>query len=251
MSDPKPARIVKTIRENRDTTTIVIDVEDERFKKFRPGQFATIRIMEDGVWSEPHPFTISGAPGDKLQMTIKGKGRFSSQLVPALDVSARVQCAGPFGAFCKDIAQREEVVMIAGGVGITPFLSVLRHFCKTGAKNECTLFWCNKTFADAFAAAELEEMARSIRLTVVHVLSRETNPDMYLEEDRPHIRFEKGHFSREMLARHIRSTTASFYLCGPSGMQQTVLEELAAYGIEPEAVEKEAFAFRQSEVSPA
>lgn len=243
MSTGKPARILKTIKENETTTTVVLDVEDERFSSFSPGQFATIRIMENGEWSRPHPFTISGAPGEKLQMTIKGNGHFTSELIPSLTGASKIQCAGPFGAFCKDIAYREEVIMVAGGVGITPFLSVLRHFRKTGAKNTCTLFWCNKTFADAFAASELEEIATHINLTVIHVLSRETNPNMYYEDDKPHIRFEKGHFSRDMLARHIHSTTASFYLCGPSAMQQTVLDELTAYGIAPDAVEKEAFVY--------
>ncbi|UZP68884.1 FAD/NAD-binding family oxidoreductase [Desulfovibrio mangrovi] len=243
MSTGKTAKVLKTIKENETTTTVIMDVEDERFSSFRPGQFATIRIMENGEWSKPHPFTISGAPGDKLQMTIKRNGHFTSELIPALNDASQIQCAGPYGIFCKDIALKEEIVMVAGGVGITPFLSVLRHFKKTGAKNTCTLFWCNKTFADAFAASELEEMAESLKLTVIHVLSRETNPDMYYEEERPQIKFEKGHFSRDMLARHIHSTTASFYLCGPSGMQQTVVEELAAYGIAPDTVEKEAFVY--------
>lgn len=243
MERAKSAKVVKTVKENADTTTVVIDVEDERFSSFAPGQFATLRVMEDGTWSKPHPFTISGAPGDSLQMTIKGNGRFTSEVIPSLDSGAQVQCAGPYGMFCKDIALKEEIVLIAGGVGITPFLSVLRHFAKTGAGNTCTLFWCNKTFADAFAASELEELANKITLRIVHVLSRESNPDLYYEEDKPHIRFERGHFSREILQRHIVSPSASFYLCGPTAMQETVLDELSAYGIARDTVEKEQFLY--------
>lgn len=243
MNKSASAKIVKTVQENTETTTVVIDVADKRFASFHPGQFASIRVMDNGKWSKPHPFTISGAPGDSLQMTIKKSGRFTTEIIPSLTQDSQIQCAGPFGVFCKDIALREEVVMIAGGVGITPFLSVLRHFSKTDAKNICTLFWCNKTFADAFAASELEEIARKINLTIIHVLSREINPDIYYEEDKPNIKFERGRFSRDMLAQHIHSTTASFYLCGPSGMQETVLEELSAYGIAPDSVEKEEFAY--------
>lgn len=243
MSAEKNAKIIRTVKENENTTTVVLDVEDDRFSNFAPGQFATLRVMDNGTWSKPHPFTISGAPGDKLQMTIKGNGRFTSEVIPALDSGAQVQCAGPFGAFCKDISLKEEIVMIAGGVGITPFLSVLRHFARTGARNACILFWCNKTFADAFAAAELEEIASRTNLTIIHVLSRETKPDLYYEDDKPHIRFEQGRFSRDMLARHIHSPSASFYLCGPSGMQETVLSELSAYGIDSAAVDKEAFVY--------
>jgi predicted ferric reductase len=236
--------IVDTVRENDDTTSIFFRPEDdERFKAFRPGQFASIRVMTEEGWSEPHPFTISGAPGDTLRMTIKRNGRFTGEIIPALKAGVPIQCAGPFGAFCRDLEGEEQIVFVAGGVGITPFLSVLRHFRNTDAANSIVLFWCNKTYADAFAAQELEEIADTIDLTVVHVLSREHKPDLYEEEDKPRIRFEKGHFSRHMLERHIRSTTASFYLCGPGPMQEHVLDEMTAYGIDPAGVNKEQFVF--------
>ncbi|MFV0422918.1 FAD/NAD-binding family oxidoreductase [Oleidesulfovibrio sp.] len=242
----KNGMIVDTVVENGDTTTIFFKPEDsERFKAFRPGQFATIRVMTDEGWSDPHPFTISGAPGDTLRMTIKRKGHFTDKVVPHLKAGIPIQCAGPYGAFCRDIEGQEQIVFVAGGVGITPFLSVLRHFRNTAATNNIVLFWCNRTYANAFAAAELEEMAKELKLTVVHILSREHKPDLYEEEEKPQIRFEKGHFSREMLERHIKSTTASFYLCGPGPMQEHVLEEMAAYGIAPESVAKELFVFEK------
>lgn len=244
--EKKNGTIVDSIQENSETTTILFTPEDtERFKEFRPGQFATIRVMTDEGWSDPHPFTISGAPGDTLRMTIKKKGHFTSTIVPHLKSGVPIQCAGPYGAFCRDIEGHEEIVIVAGGVGITPFLSVLRHFRKTAATNSIVLFWCNRTFANAFAAAELEEMTEDLQLTVVHVLSREHKPDLYEDENKPQIRFEKGHFSREMLERHIKSTTASFYLCGPGPMQEHVLDEMAAYGIAPENVAKEHFVFER------
>ena len=243
MSGKTRARVLRTVRESDTTTSIILDpADDERFSAFRPGQFATLRILDENGWSKPHPFTISGAPGDNLRMTIKGHGEFTARQIPALQEGDEVECAGPFGVFCHDIADKEEIVMIAGGVGITPFLSVLRHFARTAATNNVVLFWCNKTYADAFAAQELEDLTTTLRLHLVHVLSREVNPDMYAEADRPNVHFEKGHFSRDMLAAHIHSTTASFYLCGPSAMQQHVLAELRAYGIDDSAVETEAFA---------
>ncbi|OIO04720.1 MAG: hypothetical protein AUJ49_02370 [Desulfovibrionaceae bacterium CG1_02_65_16] len=245
----KGLTVVRVDRENHDTTSIYFTGPDmERFKKREPGQFGAIRILRDGKWTEPHPFTISGAPeDDTLRMTIKSSGEFTNA-IPQIMPGTPVACAGPFGQFCHGIENQPEIVMIAGGVGITPFLSVLRHFKSSGANNSTVLFWANKTFADAFAARELEEYTHSMRLRVVHVFSRvdpqEQKPAPLFDDGRPgEVLYEYGRISAGMLIRRLRTTSAAFYLCGPPPMQRTVLEELEKCGVRPESVRKEAFVF--------
>ncbi|OGR36102.1 MAG: FAD/NAD-binding family oxidoreductase [Desulfovibrionales bacterium GWA2_65_9] len=249
MKQDDALKIVKVEKENDDTTSIYFSGPDmERFKNRKPGQYASIRIFQDGAWSAPHPFTLSSAPGDAtLRMTIKKSGAFTSS-IPAIEPGTPIQCTGPYGQFCKDIGTSKEVVMIAGGVGITPFLSVLRHFKDTGADNEITLFWANKTPQDAFATKELEELTRSLKLHVVHAFSRVAPEDQAaapaFDDGRPgKISHEYGRLNKEMFLRHIASADASFYLCGPPPMQQAVLEELSSYGVDPGRVDKEAFVF--------
>lgn len=244
-------KVVKVEKESPDTTSIYFSGPDmERFKNRKPGQFASIRLFQNGEWSEPHPFTLSCAPeDDTLRMTIKKSGPFTST-IPDVQPGTPIQCAGPFGQFCHDIDSHKQIVMIAGGVGITPFLSVLRHFRETGADNEITLFWANKTFQDAFAAEELAECTRHLRLHVVHAMSRvapeDQKPAPAFADGRPgRISHEFGRLDQARLLRHIPSADASFYLCGPPAMQQTVLEELARCGVEPGKVEKEAFVFNR------
>ena len=144
--------------------------------------------------------------------------------------------------------------MIAGGVGITPFLSVLRHFREQEADNEITLFWANKTPADAFAAQELEDLTQSLKLHVVHVFSRvepaDQQPAPSPQDSRPgRISHEYGRLNQTILLRHISSMSASFYLCGPPPMQQAVLDELSQCGVAPERVDKEAFVFKKPQSS--
>lgn len=241
--------VLKVDKENHDTTSIYFAGPDmERFKSREAGQFASIRVFRDGQWSEPHPFTLSCAPeDDTLRMTIKQSGEFTSA-IPEIEPGTPIQCAGPFGQFCRGIDADKEIVMIAGGVGITPFLSVLRHFADIGADNDVLLFWANKTRADAFAAAELEELTRALKLHVVHALSRapeaERKPAPVFTDGRPgRISFEYGRLNHEMFLRHLRTRHAAFYLCGPPPMQQAVLDELGKCGIDPAAVSKEAFVF--------
>lgn len=249
MAQEETLKIVKVVKESSDTTSIFFSGPDmERFKKRKPGQFASIRIFRDGGWSEPHPFTLSCAPGeDALRMTIKKAGAFTSA-IPDIAPGTPIQCSGPFGQFCRDIDSRKEIVMIAGGVGITPFLSVLRHFKETGADNEVLLFWVNKTPEDAFAARELEDFTKDLKLHVVHVFSRvgpgeQLPAPVFADGRKGRTSHEYGHFDQAKLLRHMGSAHPSFYLCGPPAMQQSVLDELSRCGVEPGMVEKEAFVF--------
>jgi len=236
-------RVVKVVPESHDTNSVYLEGLDEGFARRRAGQYASIRIMRPDGWSEPHPFTISAAPEDKLlRFTIKKAGKFTSA-IPDLMPGAPVKCMGPLGVFCKDIDDRPSIVMIAGGVGITPFLSVLRHFRNIGATNTVTLFWSNKTMEDVFASDELAEMTSALNVEVVHCLSREDDVMRYVRQEYPKILHEPGRLSRDVLSRHGVSPEAAVYLCGPPPMMESALEELQALGVDPAFVEQEKFSW--------
>ena len=244
--------IVKVDKENSDTTSIYFaGPELEKFKNRKAGQFASIRVFRDGAWSEPHPFTLSCAPeDDMLRMTIKKSGEFTT-VVPEIEPGTPIQCVGPFGQFCRGIDSKSNIVMIAGGVGITPFLSVLRHFVEIKAQNRVTLFWANKTLDDAFAAKELEEYTRILSLNVVHAFSRmakeQSPPSPIFHDSRPGtIVHEFGRLDQQILTKHLPSKDAAFYLCGPPSMQQAILSELEKCGVSAMQVDKEAFVFNKT-----
>jgi Predicted ferric reductase len=248
--DPHGLSVIKVDKENHDTTSLYFAGPDvDKFKNRSAGQFATIRVFQNGAWSAPHPFTLSCAPDDAtLRMTIKKSGDFTST-VPDIEPGTPIQCAGPFGQFCKNIDEKQRIVMIAGGVGITPFLSVLRHFQDIHAKNEVLLFWANKTLDDAFARQELETLTKELKLCVVHVLSRakpQDVPEPQSTQSLGCVVQEFGRLNQEVLARHLRTTDAAFYLCGPPPMQEAVLAELEKCGVQAKNVEQEAFVFGKS-----
>jgi ferredoxin-NADP reductase len=242
-------KIVKVDKENHDTASIYFAGPGmERFRSRQAGQYASIRIFKEGKWTEPHPFTLSCAPEDDiLRMTIKQSGTFT-RAIGEVDPGTPVQCAGPFGQFCRGIDAEPRIVMLAGGVGITPFLSVLRHFRDNPADRDILLIWANKTPADAFAADELQELTLRMRLEVVHVFSRvaeaDRTPAPVFDDDRPGaVAHEYGRITHEMLRRHVLTPNAAFYLCGPPPMQEAVLAALDRCGVDPERVRKEAFVF--------
>lgn len=236
--------VVKVSPENHDINSLYLEGSDERFAARKAGQFASISIMRSDGWSEPHPFTISGAPEDAvLRLTIKKQGRFTSA-IPDLKPGTPVKCMGPLGVFCKNIDTKPFMVLAAGGVGVTPFLSVLRHFRNIKAGNKVMLFWVNKTIADAFCLDEINEMTQDLDLTVVQCFSREDDAQRYFQKQYPRVRYENGRFSAEILKGHGVAKDAAFYLCGPPPMMEAALQELGSLGVEQSAVEQEKFIWR-------
>jgi predicted ferric reductase len=236
-------RVIKVVPENHDTNSLYLEGSDDGFSHRKAGQYVSIRIMRPEGWSEPHPFTISGAPEDSLlRLTIKKAGNFTSA-IPDLKPGSPVKCMGPLGVFCKEIDAKPAIVMIAGGVGITPFLSVLRHFRNIKAGNKVTLFWVNKTIEDVFCSDEIKDMTLTLDLMVIQCLSREDDISRYSQQQYPRVLYESGRLTGEMLKRYGITEKAAFYLCGPPPMMDFELEELKALGVDPASVEREKFSW--------
>src|SRR6185503_15122577 len=82
-------------------------------------------------WWEAHPFSLSAAPGsERLRITVKGVGEYTAAL-RALRPGTRVIAEGPFGAFTAAARRRRRVLLIAGGVGITPIRALLEDMPAT------------------------------------------------------------------------------------------------------------------------
>jgi predicted ferric reductase len=179
-----------------------------------PGQFQFVTLFRGrGLPVEEHHFTISSSPSEPgyHASTIKESGDFTIT-IGQTRVGDTAAIHAPFGRFSYVLyPQARDLVFIAGGIGITPLMSSLRHMGDTQAERRVLLLYSNKTESDIVFREELarmeEEMGRGPKLQVVHVLSRP-------EEAWPG---EKGHLDREKLARLCgeRLGTASFFLCCP------------------------------------
>ncbi len=234
--------VSQLVRETRDTTTLVVSRPDGpgKFGERRAGQFAIIRVLEGNRWSDPHPFTISAAPSSpNLTFTIKSAGRFTSA-VPSLAPGTAVLCEGPYGVFNVDFSNERDVVMICGGVGITPFLSNIRHAVAIKADARITLLCGNRNIEDIIAMEDLNAAVEHIQLRVVHVLSKPPQSGLPASSDR--IIYEAGHINGEILSRYVTSSKVSFYLCGPEKMQEAVLLALQkTLSVPRSAVRREMF----------
>ncbi len=204
---------------------------------FRPGQFHFVHLRRGrGLPSEEHHFTISSSPTDSvLSSTIKESGDFTSTIGETKpgDLAA---VDGPYGRFSYTYRSAEsDLVFIAGGIGITPIMSMLRHMRDTGADKDALLVYVNRAERDIVFREELDAIAggERPRLRVVHVLTRPEG----------NWNGETGHLDRDRLARLIGSEYRQkmCYVCGPSPMMAKVVRALQELGVPASRIEYERF----------
>lgn len=203
-----------------------------------PGQFVLAAFQAKGLPREEHPWTVSSPPfpDRKLQLTLKKSGDFTARL-DVVEVGDRVRIRGPYGAFgpCfqETDAATTNLIMIAGGVGITPFLSLLRCFAQNSDSRKLVLIWSNKTEADILWKDEFERFQKTLPgFTVHHVLTRE-----------PSRTGVSGHISADRLKTFLPDAGSPYqvFICGPGQMMTDIQAQLAELGIDASRIFCERF----------
>ncbi len=228
-------RVVANTEERGGVHTLQLAPEGAALKRWKPGQFAWLKVARSPYSLIEHPFTISTAPemGPELAFSIKPLGDHSSALTKT-EIGARAYVDGPYGAFSIDrMHDAEGFVMIAGGVGITPILSNLHALQARGDRRRIILIYGSPNWEEASFRDELEAMKRDLDLTVIHVLQ-----DAQKGWEGP-----TGFIDREVLISHLPADTRGWphLLCGPGPMLGTLRAELADLGVADRHIDYEIF----------
>ena len=187
-----------------------------------PGQFSFITIFSAHISKEEHPFTIASAPTRKdfLEFIVRTTGDWTGQL-KNIQPGNRVLMNGPFGLFSYlQLPAKKEIIMIAGGIGITPLLSMLRYMADNNDQRKITLIWSNQTRKHIILPGEFQRLAAQLkRLRTFHVLTRDSE-----------FSGEKGRLDRPKLKRLISdcSRSSAIFVCGPNGMMKEVHHSLVS-----------------------
>jgi len=220
-------------KETKDTLTLTL--KTERAFLFKAGQFCFLRLNKDKLYAR-HPFTISSSPKEnELCFKVKLTGRFT-KVLSELEKGEEVIIDGPFGIFTIE-DERKNLVFIAGGVGIAPFLSMIKdRMIADGKIQNVTLLYGSKTKEDIICKGWLDGIKKDW-FKKVYIL----NNNHSLSDPEIH-KYETGHINKEIIKKHIENMDNSvFYICGPELMKNSLKETLNELGVNKQNIVIEDF----------
>jgi predicted ferric reductase len=225
-----PLFIVSAVdRESHNVWTIKLKPpESDTIYQYMPGQFQFLTLYRDqSLPVEEHHWTISSSPSNSefVSSTIKESGDFTSTIGETKPGDTALVEA-PFGRFSYLLHPDEDHrVFIAGGIGITPLISMLRHMRDTESDSQVTLIYANRKERDLVFKEELDDMAQGNhpKLKIVYALSE---PDKGWSG-------ETGYVDDELLKRHCGDDLGAkyYYICGPPIMSDKVISALETLGV--------------------
>ncbi len=206
-----------------------LDVEVEQPLSFIPGQYVRIRTAPEGPWRS---YSMANAPGENrlsFYVRLVLGGEFSTWLKEKAQAGDAIELEGPRGCFFLRTEDRPRV-FVAGGSGLAPFLSMLRHLYANGDKQKTTLIVGARTGRHLFAREEIAAMAAA-------------NPNLrvaYAVESNPVDGARVG-YPTDLLPELGLSEAERVYVCGPPPMVEAVKKSLSGIGLDKAAALYERF----------
>ncbi|MEK7166029.1 MAG: FAD-binding oxidoreductase, partial [Patescibacteria group bacterium] len=212
--------IVSSVRKLRDNV-VEISLTPNSQKKFDylPGQFIFVSFSQP--LSEVHPFSLSSAPGGNLIFAAKVLGDYTNKLA-TVPLGSEASVEGPFGRFSYFVHHNQKQVWIAGGIGITPFVSMARSL---NPRISVDLYY---TVSDNAEAAYMEELTRIAGL----------NPGLRVFLWATH---QKGRLTGQIIKDTSLLDNQDIFICGPPQMMYSLKQQLRKLGMSGRHIHTEEF----------
>jgi predicted ferric reductase len=196
----------------------------------RSGQFFLWRFLTSDGWWQAHPFSLSAPPtGDRLRVTIKSLGDYSARAA-LLRPGTRVIAEGPFGTLTEAVRTRRRVLLVAGGVGITPLRALFEDL--PAAPGDLTLIYRAIDEPDLVFRGELDALAARRGASVHYVLGDHRDPANEALLGPTHLRG---------LVPDLRGRDV--YVCGPPAMTALTEDTLRRMRVPGRHIHVERFAW--------
>ncbi|HEX6357930.1 ferredoxin reductase family protein [Actinophytocola sp.] len=218
-------RVAAVVPEAPGVVSIVVRGQHLEELRAEPGQFFRWRFLCPDNWRTAHPFSLSAPPTDNcLRLTIKALGEGSTRL-QEIAIGTWVVAEGPYGAMTAARRTRRDVLLIAGGVGITP-MRTLFETLPLAPGQDMILLYRARTADDVLFGYELEQIARRRGARLRFLLGDDSNG-----------------LSAATLLRHAPGLAErDVYLCGPPAMAAAVRGSLRDAGLPTRYLHEERFA---------
>jgi ferredoxin-NADP reductase/predicted pyridoxine 5'-phosphate oxidase superfamily flavin-nucleotide-binding protein len=237
----RKTKVVKVINETADTFTLYLEDISGKIFDFKPGQFFTLIIYINGE-KVMRSYSASNVPGSKLlTLTIKKviDGKCSTYIHTNLKVGDEIELLGPSGHFCvsPDLTAKKEYVLLAGGSGITPMMSIAETVLIQEPDSTITLLYGNRKWEDAIFANKWLELCKTYpdRLQV----------QFFLTAPAADWQGKTGRLDKENTIKALQflkpSANAQYFICGPAGMMTEAKDALLALNIKENRIFAEKF----------
>lgn len=215
----------RVVDEGAQTSTIYIGGKNLDRINAHGGSFFEWRFLTRKLWSEAHPYSLSAAPEENmLRITVKNLGDHSSALAH-LKPGVRVVAEGPYGIFKADRAFGKKIVLIGGGVGITPLRAIMQEFDEDA---QIDLIYRVVAEDELILKSEIENIVKGKRIKVHYLVGSPKDFPMA---------------PNDLLALVPHIAECDVFLCGPAGLARIVKNSVEAVGVPSEKFHHEAFAF--------
>ena len=209
--------------------------------QFKAGQYVDVTLIhpaETDAEGNIRSFSIASAPEDQdLLVATRMRDTAFKRVLRTAPVDTEISLEGPMGSFTLHNNAAKPAVFLAGGIGITPFSSIIRHATQAGLAHRLYLFYSNRRPEDAAFLNVLSELAKA-------------NPNFQfipsmtaMEKSSQKWSGETGFINQGMLARHLPSLQGPiYYVAGPPAMVAAMRQMLTAAGVDEDDVRTEEFA---------
>ena len=234
-----PYTIKSNHKERGDVWTLILQPPAGKRMIFSPGQFVWLTAWRTPFSDSEHPFSFSSSAEDKerFELAIKDVGPFTSR-IKKLKAGEKVYIDGPYGSFNLDrFDEAQNLVLIPGGIGVTPIMSFLRTMADRNDQRPIKLFYANQTWETVTFREEVEVLKKKLNIEVIYVIERPQD-DWQGESGFLNSAILKKYIPENWLGEH-----TSVFLCGPEPMMNAVEKALQTTGFNEQQVHSERYAF--------
>lgn len=227
-------------REKVAEGTMAFHLEKPTGFEFKAGQYVDISLInppETDSEGNVRSFSIASAPyEDRLLVVTRMRKSAFKRVLATLPIGTEVKLEGPMGSFTLHKNRVKAAVFLAGGIGITPFLSILRQAAEEKLPQRLHLFYSNRQPKDAAFLNDLEILSKlNANFTFIPSMTE-------MEMSKLDWANERGFIDREMLLRHMDGLEGPiYYVAGPPAMVAAMREMLTNAGVEEDDIRTEEF----------
>jgi predicted ferric reductase len=220
--------VSNVVSETDDVVSVYLSGRSLEDFPVRAGQYVIVRFLTRHGWWRAHPYSISAQPNGRwLRLTVKALGEDSARLAE-LPTGTRALVEGPYGNMTPDQRSSSRVLLVAGGIGVTPLRALLEELSATA---NVVLLYRARSAADLVFRAELDLLAERRGVDIRYLLGS--------RRDQPGGADPLG--SQSLAAMVPDVAERDVFLCGPNSMMESVAATVTGLGVPPSRVHRERF----------